>query len=57
MKRFTSGDMGSIAHELPTLIDCDPFTAQVVFSIYIYIYIYIKLKNWNMFYNRCLGCR
>ena len=31
--------MGSIAHELPTLIDCDPFTAQVVFSIYIYIYI------------------
>ena len=27
--------MISIAHELPTLIDWDPFTAQVVFSIYI----------------------
>ena len=25
--------MGSIAHELPTLIDWDPFTTQVVFSI------------------------
>ena len=27
--------MGSIAHELRTLIDGDHFTAQVVFSIYI----------------------
>ena len=27
--------MISIAHELPTLIDWDPFTAQVDFSIYI----------------------